>query len=170
MAIVTAVKRRLMTVGPYTASRTFIAPVTTSKIESITGKGASGTPSYSVTRWREKKTFTVDYEPGYGTDNTTETYSFKSLSESDGVDYCDPPIYVASAHATTQYCYDYTLQTTTYPATTGASVTAFGKTFPGGVGGPATPVTFTDVPVSGGSSYPLNIPTGGEITTFSYYE
>lgn len=53
--------------------------------------------------------------------------------------------------------------------TTGASTTGFGKTFPGGVGGAAAPVTYTNQPVIGGTSYQMTIPAGGKIT-ISYYE
>lgn len=49
-------------------------------------------------------------------------------------------------------------------ATTGASATGFGETFPGGVGGPATPVTHDNVAVTPSASYPLVIPSGGSIT------
>ena len=50
------------------------------------------------------------------------------------------------------------------PATTGASATGFGKTFPGGVGGPASTTTYTDVAVVPGTNYTLTIPSGGSIT------
>lgn len=48
-------------------------------------------------------------------------------------------------------------------STTGASTSAFGFTFPGGTGGPATPVTYTNVVVTPGTSYPINA-AGGSIT------
>lgn len=50
------------------------------------------------------------------------------------------------------------------PATTGASATGFGYTFPGGNGGAASPSTFNNVAVVPGQAYQLNIPSGGSIT------
>lgn len=52
--------------------------------------------------------------------------------------------------------------------TTGASTTGFGFTFAGGVGGPATPVTYNNVSVTPGVSYNLVIPSGGSIV-IQYY-
>lgn len=54
------------------------------------------------------------------------------------------------------------------PATTGASATGFGKTFPGGVGSPATEVVYNDVAVTPGGTYSLVVPSGGYIK-ISYY-
>lgn len=58
---------------------------------------------------------------------------------------------------------------TYHPATTGASSTGFGKTFPGGTGGAASTTIFTDVVVTPGASYNLVIPAGGLIT-ITYYK
>lgn len=60
-------------------------------------------------------------------------------------------------------------QAYTVPATTGADSTGFGKTFPGGVGGAASTVSFTNVAVTSGSSYNVVVPSGGSIT-ISYYQ
>lgn len=60
-------------------------------------------------------------------------------------------------------------QTYTIAATTGADTVGFGKTFPGGVGGPASPVTYNNVAVTPGASYSLTIPSGGSIT-ITYYK
>lgn len=55
----------------------------------------------------------------------------------------------------------------------GTASTALGLTFPGGaytgaypngVGAPATTTTFTDVAVTPGASYPIVVPSGGEVT------
>ena len=54
------------------------------------------------------------------------------------------------------------------PATNGTNTTGFSQTFAGGTGGPATPVTYTNVAVTPGSSYTLTIPSGGYIT-ITYY-
>jgi hypothetical protein len=51
----------------------------------------------------------------------------------------------------------------TVNGTTGAATTGFSQTFPGGVEGAASPVTYNNVPVTPGNSYPLTIPSGGQI-------
>lgn len=50
------------------------------------------------------------------------------------------------------------------PATTGASASAFGKTFPGGTGGTAALSGHTSVPVTPGATYQVTVPSGGFIT------
>lgn len=60
-------------------------------------------------------------------------------------------------------------QSYTIAATTGASATGFGKTFPGGVGGAATVTNFSNVPVTPLSSYNVVVPAGGSIT-ITYYQ
>ncbi len=50
------------------------------------------------------------------------------------------------------------------PGTTGASTTAFGYTFAGGVNVPATPATFNNVAVTPGASYSIVVPSGGSVT------
>lgn len=51
---------------------------------------------------------------------------------------------------------------------TGASSTALGLTFPGGVGGPASTTTFTLVSVTPGTTYNINVADGGFITLVYY--
>lgn len=51
-----------------------------------------------------------------------------------------------------------------HPATTGLSASAFGKTFPGGVGGPAVETGHANVQVSSGQTYQVTVPTGGVVT------
>ena len=50
------------------------------------------------------------------------------------------------------------------PTANGLPSIGFGKTFSGGVGVPATPVTYNDVSVTPGGSYPVTVPSGGYIT------
>lgn len=56
----------------------------------------------------------------------------------------------------------------TIPGFQGASSTALGKTFPGGNGGPASTTTFTNIPVTPGVSYPIQVAAGGSVT-LQYY-
>lgn len=58
----------------------------------------------------------------------------------------------------------YTRKGAFIPATTGLSASAFGKTFPGGAGGPATMTGYTSVPVTPGATYQVTVPTGGSVT------
>lgn len=57
----------------------------------------------------------------------------------------------------------------TNPPTTGASATGFGRTFPGGTGGPASTTTYGVTAVVGGQSYSVVVPAGGSIT-ITYYQ
>ncbi|UOD31681.1 hypothetical protein INH39_08365 [Massilia violaceinigra] len=54
-------------------------------------------------------------------------------------------------------------------ATNGLPTRAFGNTFPGGVGGPASASALPDTVVVPGSPYPLTIPSGGWVS-LSYYQ
>lgn len=58
----------------------------------------------------------------------------------------------------------YTRRGTFFPATTGLSASAFGKTFPGGTGGPAVLSGHTNVPVTPSAQYQITVPTGGSVT------
>lgn len=51
-----------------------------------------------------------------------------------------------------------------HAATTGLPASAFGKTFPGGTGGPAVETGHANVPVSAGQTYQITVPTGGVVT------
>jgi hypothetical protein len=53
-------------------------------------------------------------------------------------------------------------------ATTGASSTAIGLTFPGGTGGAASTTTYTNTAVTPGNSYSIVVPSGGSVT-LQYY-
>lgn len=52
----------------------------------------------------------------------------------------------------------------TAPGFLGASSTAIGKTFPGGNNVPAPTTIFTNVAVTPGTSYPINVASGGSVT------
>ncbi len=65
--------------------------------------------------------------------------------------------------ATVNYSY------TAAGATTGANTTAFGKTFPGGIGATATPAFYSNVAVTPGASYSIVVPPGG-VVSINYFE
>lgn len=54
------------------------------------------------------------------------------------------------------------------PQFDGANTTGFGYTFAGGVGAPATPTTYTNVPVTPGTTYTINSAGDGYITIIYY--
>lgn len=65
--------------------------------------------------------------------------------------------------------YGYVTIDTRNPPTTGASASGFTKTFNGGPGGAATPVTYNNVAVTPGANYTITVPPGGYIT-ITYYQ
>lgn len=180
MALIAGRARLLKTAGPYTANATFVVPATTSKLETISGKGADGTPSSSGSylvmvkrRWTQ-----IYYANGTSEDldypGSIVLVTPVSSFEPTPPPYCDAQTAAGGSYPSgtmVAYCYNYTRETVNFsnPATTGASTTAFGKIFPGGVGGPAPLTTFNDVAVISGSSNSLAVPSGGTLT-FTYYE
>lgn len=165
----------------YTSSQSVTIPFGVSRLEAVSGQGADGTAAYTGpstpgrTGWKRITDTTYQRRDG-GTD--------KVVSESDPyydspkpADYCDPTVETPDSTVYSSYtrCYihvDYQEPDQpgeTYPATTGASSTGFGLTFPGGAGGPATITNFANVAVTGGQSYSLSIPSGGSIT-ITYYK
>lgn len=156
---------RVLVTETFTSSRTWVAPLTTTKIESMTGKGATGTPS-AWTGNHDKFKVTTLSGPGE-TDDVTYEY-IGTYSGSAPTDYCDAPepyTSIGTGYTTRQVCYDFINEMAT---TTGASTTGFGQTFVGGTGGAATPSTVTNVAATAGASYPLVIPSGGSLS-ITYY-
>lgn len=160
--------RVLVSPPPFTANATFVAPTTTSSLATLTGQGAAGTPasSYDQPTWQQVVNTTYQKRAG-GTD---ETNSFGSINDGapPRANYCDAfvstPDNLTYSGYTTCYYYLVNSRTVTIPATTGASTTAFGKTFAGGTGGAATPVTYNNVALTPGQSYGLVVPTGGSVS------
>jgi len=56
------------------------------------------------------------------------------------------------------------------PQVDGAATTGFGYTFAGGVGVPATPTTYNNVPVTPGGTYPISATGDGNITIVYYLQ
>lgn len=171
----------------FTASTTWVVPAGVAKLDTLTGKGADGSPASTNTLWyMNKYRRTVRHYANGGINMTGPERIERNLSY-DGApvpaDYCDAsnsgddgsgPIQVGGvwyAMTSWEYCYSYDLTSNTFTneATTGASASGFGKTFPGGVGGPASLTSFTDVAVTQLASYQLTVPVGGSIT-ITYYQ
>lgn len=157
-------QRRLVT-ETFTSSRTWVAPLTTTKIESMTGKGGTGDASVWTGNYDYVKRY-IRTGPGV---EPTETFEYVGTYPGHApADYCDPPepITTISGHTSQQLCHEYQDEMTI--ATTGASTTGFGQTFVGGTGGAATPSTVTNVATTAGASYSLVIPSGGSLS-ITYY-
>lgn len=150
-----------------TTNQNFVVPPGVTKV-SISGNGARGVDGnqYNVQRYRQDQYDEFSARPGY--------LNYRNLTVTrygDGpvpTNYCtaftatpNDPIYegyrICLYHSDASY-------TGGSPTTTGATATAFGKSFPGSYGNTAPQVLiFTDIPVTPGTSYPI-APNGGSIT------
>lgn len=137
----------------FTANTIFHVPVATSQITKLTGTGAPGLPvSYKVERYTQK--FDANRQP-VGAPFLSDTYPVAASTAA-------PEAYCTQNTGAGYECYSFFK--TSNPGTTGAATTAFNRTFPGGVAGPATPVTYNDVPVAPGTTQALLVPSGGSVT------
>lgn len=157
----------------YTGNQTATIPAGVTNLVLVSGQGAAGAPATSthVQQYSQTITTYVQRNDQGGTVTATDqgtTYH----PGAPPADYCDPKAgYITNGVTNyTQNCY--TFADASYDnnvaATTGASATGFGKTFPGGAGGPANSTAFENVVVTAGGQYPLTIPADGSIT-ISYY-
>lgn len=163
--------RRQQVSQTFTANATFTAPFTTSSIDTASGKGANGGTASggTTTQWRTVYQTIYSRRDGSGLEETVSYGPWQPGPIPAGYSaYCDPATTTpdSTVYATMEKCYDYEQQTITDPPVeyTGASTTAFGKTFPGGTGGPATTTTFSNIAVTPGASYSIVVPSGGSIT------
>lgn len=153
-------------------------PASVGNLTLLTGQGGAGRAEDEeyVRAYRKNTKTYVGYENG--TVQTTDqgtTYHAGTTP----ADYCGPVVEYTTADGQkryTQNCYYHSDASywSTEPATTGASASitgpnGFSRTYPGGYGGPATPVTQENVAVTPGGQYVLTIPYGGSIT-MSYFE
>lgn len=150
-----------------TVNQNFVVPPGVTKVN-ISGSGARGVDGnqYYVQRYRQDQYDEFYARPGYLNNSVLTVTRF-----GDGAvptNYCtaftetpNDPIYegyrICLYHSDASY-----LAGT--PTSTGATATAFGKSFPGSYGNTAPQVlTFTDVAVTPGTTYPI-APNGGSIT------
>lgn len=153
----------------FTQNTTWTSPAGVSALVSVSGFGAAGTPasSYYVQQYRYVIT-TTNYRPDGSVVSSAQTGSGTGWGPTPA-NYCNPSDTLPNGN-TTQNCYSYTDTSywDTTAATTGASATGFGKTFPGGTGGPAGMTSFSNTPLSQGAGYSIVVPAGGSIT-ITYY-
>lgn len=153
----------------FTGNASFPMPAGVSLLDSIVGHGGPGQPAQPGTDYYYTRVYTRYYRRDGGpADVVDENADGWGVGTGNGYDYCDPPQDLPDSTVYYQQltCYYYRVafgQGAT-PATTGASATGFGKVFPGGTGGPATDVTFTNVPVTANANYSVVVPPGGSIT------
>lgn len=174
MMMLAACRSRTLKTQTFTSNTTWVAPATTSLLETLTGKGGTGTAAYT----REGYSY-VERNEAQGRLRSTGEWVVRSsttgvgFSTSYPTDGCGPSVptddETYSAYRSCSYYSSISADTEVVPATTGGTTTGFGKTFVGGTGGAATPATHNAVAVTSGASYPLVIPTGGSIT-ITYYE
>lgn len=174
LAVILGHKRQQITLPPFTANATWTAPITTSSIDSASGKGAAGTPGSpgmpDINGWQEAVQTFYQRRDGTGNDVTTSVLPpvFDGSPKPDNyttgfIETPDSTVYVG-------YTEIHTFGNATKPGnpgtppTTGAGATAFGKTFPGGAGGPATTTTFSNIAITPGATYNIVVPSGGSIT------
>lgn len=170
MLALVAAKRELVSPPPYTSSQSVTIPFGVSRLETASGYGARGANGAYVQRYNRTSTIYAQRR----SDGFVETIqgAADTLFGPKPADYCGPVLETPDdpVYASNQTCYAFYDASYTEPNTTGASATGFGLTFPGSTGDVAqTPVSFSNVAVSGGASYALNIPSGGSIT-ITYYK
>lgn len=158
----------------FTSSQSFTVPFGVSNLVTASGDGADGNPGYyGPNGYQETITHNYTRRDGSGVDVVSGTLS-PVYGEPKPADYYEPHITFSMSDSTVYSGDDIyhsfsTVPGVYTPATTGPASTGFGKTFPGGVGVPASTTSFTNVAVTGGSSYPLVVPSGGSIT-ITYYQ
>lgn len=151
---------------------TFFVPAGVSYIKNLSGIGLPGTPGSGAPDYHYGyRTFrTLHYIQDGGPEQTTAEVDqgwTETGSTTTPTNYC-------SSHAFDGpdleywYCYRYVLEIhdegNYVPPTTGASASAFGKTFPGGAGGPAVITRYSNIRVISRASYPITVPVGGFVT------
>jgi hypothetical protein len=162
----------------FTGNTTFIMPAGVSILDSVSGHGAPGSPATPGTTEQYTHVVTSYYRRTGGIDYVeSDVDGWIGTNAATGSDYCDPAVAYCDPNTdalcvtgSTVYwqsvkCYYYKTRTVGgTSATTGASASGFGKVFPGGVGGPASTVTYDNVAVTALASYPVVVPSGALIT------
>lgn len=149
---------------------TWYPPATTLKLESLSGIGDPGMPeegeepfySYTATTTTYNSSGAITSGPtsttGTGPGYAPENYCYGEGTQGSG------------GSSRTETCYTYTQHGYYNPPTTGASSSAFGQVFPGGVGGPASSVKVEDnILLVPKAPYTINVSSGGSVT-ISFYE
>ena len=160
--------RKLVPVSLPAGTHKFTVPAGVTKIESITGRGGEGYPATEgpdgYMRRTTYKEFRADNTQIGSTKTTYEFFEGPTPS-----DYCQGFMGSGTSYHHSETCYYHTYMDGDTNATFGPDTTAFGKTFPGGYGGPASSASFTQVPVNPGQEYTLVVASGGSLS-FNYFK
>lgn len=153
----------------FDSSEPWVSPAIT--ILDVRGAGAPGKPATGGdVRWRVMEDYQSFYNdsdgvhPGQVRTQVVSAGWFTSLeaAQNQPADY-DEFIYYEWGNERIHHDYYREEYITGTPADNGASATAFGLTFPGGDGGPASETKFNGVIILPKNSYSIIVPSGGFI-------
>lgn len=152
----------------FTASGSIVIPAGVTKLDLLRGNGARGSDGYDyyVQRYRRVvKTYQSSRVDGQIYSGTAGTDYGNGPVPSN---YCDSMIPTPNnpSYSYLQQCYEFSDASyyDSVPTRTGASATAFDKTFPGSRGSTTPAITsFSDVPVKPGT-HDITVPSGGSVT------
>lgn len=152
----------------FNSNETWVAPAGLGKLDSAAGRGGPGQPGGSgQQKYSYETTVVFDLRSGGQESNSSSGSGTGPIPGPSGCTYTSTPDNTNYSGFTSCTFYTDTSDGGS-PPTTGpsASITApgFSRVFPGGTGGAGSIVTFNDVPVTGGTSYNVFVPTGGTIT------
>lgn len=157
---------RRETVITFRSSQTYLVQNGVALLSSVVGIGASGKPASGSHDYRSGyDTIEESWISSNGAPYVKQAEENVGWTESSSTPsyYCDPPT-ALSPEVNYYKCYRFQSRTVDFGdyvgPTTGSNASAFGRTFPGGVGGPASEVKFNNVPVVGGTTYSIIIPVG----------
>lgn len=162
-----------MVTQTFTADATWTPGPTVTRIDKLVGKGSDGTTTSSTSETWHTVTIVTTYSLRSGGFTRVTTNGGDQPGPAPA-NYCDDYVYTPDdpTYDFHRTCYQFTQYTEVIPATQSPGIAAqgFGKSFPGGPGGlPATPLTYTNLPVTPGQPYPMTIVSNGYIT-ISYLE
>lgn len=159
----------------YDTTSTWVAPPDVRWINVVYGYGSRGENNGGTsTRWRSWRATRWNSCDGSGRTVVEDQGTNEYLYSDPGAGYCELE-YAASGtkngmvYCSMQYCPTlYTPESYNSGPSTGASATAFSKSFPGSYGN-VTPSTtqYNGIPVTPGTSYQIYVPAGGRVW-FSY--
>ncbi|GEM_PF-3957237 len=167
-------RRAQLVTREFTANATVSIPVGTSRLESIVGKGAGGSPGYTQEGYsyrvtaesQQRRRSTGVWEVAASISNSGFSVGYPSSGCGPAISTPGDPTF--DAVRSCSYYSNIRADTNEVPPSTGASAIGFGQTFVGGTGGPASTREVKNVAVTPGGSYQVVVPSGGSIT-ISYY-
>lgn len=153
----------------FSSSAEWIAPAGVTSLDIAAGFGARGRDAGTTINYNYKQVQTLYKHRRTGGNDAQVLGTSTGIPGFKPNDYCKAAVFTPNdpTYDYSQECFAYTDTTTTtpYPATTGASATGFGISFPGSTGNVAPEVTtFVNIAVVPGQKYSLVVPDGGQIT------